>query len=58
MVAEPEMRLQVHRCDLRDPFMPWEPNPVVAEAAHRGNALVRRVLAGDNPFTEEEQPNG
>jgi hypothetical protein len=46
--------LEPHVCD--DPSRPppkWMPDEQVAEAAHRGAALVRAVLAGDNPFTEE-----
>jgi hypothetical protein len=31
----------------------WEPDPARAEIAHRGAALARAILAGDNPFTEE-----
>jgi hypothetical protein len=58
MVAESEMRLQVHRCDQRNPAPRWKPDPVIAESAHRGNALARRVLSGDNPFTEEEERHG
>jgi hypothetical protein len=47
-------RLEPHRCDNPDPApVRWEPDPVVAERSRRGNELVRRVLAGDNPFTEE-----
>lgn len=43
-----------HVCDHPDPSPTrWEPSPVVAETAHRGAELARRVLAGDNPFTEE-----
>lgn len=55
MIAEAGMRLEVHRCDQRDPYQPWEPNPEVAERARRGNALARRVLAGEDPFNEEEK---
>ena len=58
MVAEAGMRLEVHICDQRDPRKPWEPSPEVAESAHRGNALVRRVLAGENPFIEQEERRG
>ena len=46
-----------HICD--DPGKPptrWEPDPAVAERARRGNAPARRVLAGENPFTEEATP--
>jgi hypothetical protein len=55
MVAAPGMSLEVHICDQRDPRLPWKPNPEVAESAHRGNALARRVLRGDNPFIDEEK---
>jgi hypothetical protein len=55
MIAESEMRLQVHRCDQRDPFPRWEPNPAVAERAARGNALVRETLAKAKERTEKEQ---
>lgn len=47
-----------HVCD--DPGKPparWEPDPLVAERAHRGNALVRRVLAGEDPFNDKEKPD-
>jgi hypothetical protein len=48
--------LSPHICD--DPARPlpkWMPDEQVAETAHRGAALVRAVLAGENPFDEEEQ---
>lgn len=48
-------KLDPHICDDPDPSpVRWKPDPVIAERAARGNALVRRVLSGDNPFTEEE----
>lgn len=46
--------LEPHVCD--DPGRPplrWAPSEAVADSAHRGAALARAVLAGDNPFTEE-----
>ncbi|WP_433078930.1 hypothetical protein ACQP1P_38735 [Dactylosporangium sp. CA-052675] len=57
---EPDRRLLPHVCD--DPDLPqvrWFPSEVVAERAHRGAALARAVLAGENPFiTEEEERRG
>lgn len=42
-----------HSCTGQGPApVRWEPDPAVAERAHRGNELVRRVLAGDNPFND------
>jgi hypothetical protein len=60
MVAESEMRLQVHQCDQRDPSpVRWVPDPAVAERSARGNALVRRTLAAKaqerTERTEKEQ---
>lgn len=44
-----------HVCDNPDPTPArWAPSEAVAAAAHRGADLARRVLAGDNPFTEEK----
>lgn len=44
-----------HLCDNPDrPPTRWEPDPVNAERSHRGAALARQVLAGNNPFTDEE----
>lgn len=48
-----------HVCD--DPERPairWAPSETVAETAHRGAELARRVLAGEDPFTEKETTNG
>jgi hypothetical protein len=60
MIAESEMRLQVHRCDQRDPFPRWEPNPAVAERSARGNALVREAIAAAKAkkLIEEEARDG
>lgn len=45
-----------HVCDNPDaPRTRWQPDPAVAERAHRGADLGRRVLAGEDPFTEKEQ---
>jgi hypothetical protein len=44
-----------HVCDNPDaPPARWKPDPAIAERAARGNALARRVLAGEDPFTEKE----
>jgi hypothetical protein len=46
MVAESEMRLQVHQCDQRDPSpVRWVPDPERAERAARGSAFAREILA-------------
>lgn len=51
--------LDPHVCDDPDRSpVRWQPDPVVAERAHRGRALVDAVLAGENPFTEEEEHRG
>lgn len=42
-----------HVCDNPDPTpVRWEPSEAVAATARRGAERVRRVLAGENPFTE------
>lgn len=44
-----------HTCDSPDrPPARWQPDPIVAERAHRGRALVNAVLSGDNPFDDKE----
>lgn len=46
--------LVTHVCDDPDPApVRWAPSPEVAERARAGADLARRVLAGENPFTEE-----
>lgn len=48
-----------HRCDSPDKQPArWQPSEAVAESAHRGADLARRVLAGDNPFNEEKTTDG
>jgi len=52
-----EGRLEPHVCDNPDlPPSRWQPDPAVAERARRGRALADRVLAGEDPFTEKEEP--
>jgi len=52
-------RLEPHVCDDPDPTpIRWAPSDAVAARAHAGADLARRVLAGENPFTEEEQRRG
>jgi hypothetical protein len=49
-------KLDPHVCDDPDPSpVRWKPDPVRADRARRGAALGRRVLSGDNPFTEKEK---
>jgi hypothetical protein len=56
---EPGGVLAPHVCDNPDQApIRWQPDPVVAERARRGRALADAVLAGDNPFTEEEERHG
>jgi len=48
-----------HVCDdPRQPAVRWTPDPLVAERAHRGNALVREALAAAKAQerTEKENP--
>lgn len=48
-----------HVCDDPDrPAVRWTPSETVAATAQRGAALVRAVLAGQSPFTEEEERRG
>lgn len=44
-----------HVCDDPDPSpIRWAPSDAVAARARAGADLARRVLAGENPFTEEK----
>lgn len=47
-----------HLCDSPDkPPLRWEPSAEVAATSRAGAELARRVLAGDNPFTEKGDPD-
>jgi hypothetical protein len=48
--------LAPHVCDDPErPQMRWFPSDAVAATAHRGAALARAVLAGEDPFNEKEE---
>lgn len=56
MVPEFGAVLVPHQCDSPGkPPVRWEPSEAVAETARTGAALARRVLAGEDPFNDEEK---
>lgn len=46
-----------HVCDDPDRTVRWQPDPKIAERAHRGAALASSILAGEDPDAATQKLN-